>query len=149
MKSGPGERSLTLKIERDPEVTDMKTRFYKTTFCFVLAGLLWAGSGPAAVTGKRADEPQEADVGTIYRQGAGVDEQVVRDMQAQGAIYEKLLDDSDVDPRRIHVTVENGRVVLTGEVDDEESRESVSRLAEETAYVTSVTNELRIADNGS
>ena len=127
----------------------MKTRIYKITFCFVLAGLLWAGSGPAAVTGKRVDEPQEADVGSIYRQGDGVDEQVVRDMQAQGTIYKKLLDDTDVDPGRIHVTVENGRVLLTGEVDDEQSRDTVARLAEETADVTSVINELGISHNGS
>ncbi len=127
----------------------MKFGILNIALSLALASFLWTGSTSAAVTGKRANEPQEADIGAIYRQGAGVDEQTVRDMQAQGAIYKKLVDDTDVNPDRIHVTVENGSVLLTGEVDDEQSRDLVADLAEKTTHVNSVTNELRIAGNGS
>lgn len=118
------------------------------TIClFALTAFLPAGSAVAAVAGNNPNDPQEADVGTIYRQGQGVDEQNVRDMEAQSAIYETLLTETNIDPDGIHVQVDDGRVTLTGEVSDESAREEVAAVAKKTKHVASVTNKLAISGN--
>lgn len=121
---------------------------YKVIWIFTFAALFSAPHVDAQGTDQQAEEPQEADFGMLYRRGGGVDEQTIRDMQAQGAIYKTLLEETDIDPGPIHVQVENGAVILTGQVSTQQARETVTDVARDARYVDSVTNKLEI-DNHS
>jgi len=123
----------------------MNRQLLITTISCVLAGLGSVSIASAAVTGQAAGESQEADIGPMLRQGQGVDEQTVRDMRAQGAIYNALLQHTDIDPDRLDIQVSDGHVRLTGDVNSDQARDTAVRLAKNTQYVTSVEDDIEIA----
>jgi osmotically-inducible protein OsmY len=122
----------------------MRNRTFIATISCVLVGLGSATVASAAVSGQTAGESQEADIGPILRQGQGVDEQTVRDMRAQGEIYNALLQQTDIDPDRLSIQVSDGHVRLTGDVTSDQDRNTVVRLAENTDNVTSVEDDIKI-----
>lgn len=127
----------------------MSNRILVVMISAILAALGSSGPALAAVSGQTALESQEAEIGPMLRQGYGVDEQTVRDMRAQGAIYNALLQGTDIDPDRLNIDVSDGHVRLTGDVTSDQDRDTVVRLAENTEYVTSVEDEIKIASAAS
>lgn len=123
----------------------MNKRILITTVSCILTGLGSLTAARAAGSSQMVGEPQEANIGPTLRQGQGVDEQTVRDMRAQGAIYNALLENTDIDPGPLSIQVSNGHVRLTGDVGSEQARETVVHLAEEAQYVTSVEDDIDIS----
>lgn len=109
-----------------------------------LAACVAASGASAAVTGHRPDAPPEADVYPYMRQGPGVDEQTVRDMQIVGDIEKAYFEEESLDPAGIDVRVEDGEVSLEGAVRSDEARKLAERIARETQNVRDVTSELRV-----
>lgn len=122
----------------------MRNRILIAVIATIVGALGSTGPASAAVTGQTAGESQEADIGPMLRQGQGVDEQTVRDMRAQGEIYNALLQETDIDPDRLSIQVSDGHVRLTGDLASEQDRDTVVRLAEDTEYVTSVEDKIGI-----
>jgi hyperosmotically inducible periplasmic protein len=69
--------------------------------------------------------------------------QRLADLQIETAVYERLLA-SDVDARRVRVSVEGGVVQLTGSVPDPSQKERVHELVSSVAGVGSVRNDLEV-----
>lgn len=70
--------------------------------------------------------------------------QVIDDATVTAAVKSRLAWSKYVDGGAVHVETKSGRVTLTGEVANNETKESVNRLAIGTRGVVSVTNQLTV-----
>lgn len=100
----------------------------------------------AQVTGERAEAPPEADTYNMLRQGDGVEEQQVRDMEIVGSLKAAYLREEKLNPANIDIRAEDGEVHLSGTAPSEEAREVAVKIAKSTENVTDVVSEIEIAD---
>ncbi len=100
----------------------------------------------AQVTGERAEAPPEADTYAMLRQGDGVDEQQVRDMEIVGSLKAAYLREETLNPAKIDIKAKDGAVHLSGTAPSEKARKLAVKIAKDTENVTDVTSDIRVSD---
>jgi osmotically-inducible protein OsmY len=86
----------------------------------------------------------EQDIGPVLRHGRTVDEQTVRDMKTAGDIRIALFRQPGLEEHKVHVEVENGQVILSGQVADREARDLALDIAKRSSNGAPVEDRLQM-----
>lgn len=121
----------------------------KLRISLVCAILLCLPAAAAAqVTGEREEAPPEADIGEMLRQGDGVKEQTVRDMDIVSDIQKAYLREKTLNPATIDIRSEDGHVHLSGTAPSQEARDLAVEIAGGIENVADVASDIKVRDTG-